>query len=99
MPCLSIEEMKGRPNIAVVDDTEEMKRLRSLNQSEMDLCWKNLAERMEEEEVPDKYKVEESKNGTFKGRGNPLACRRVRRSKKYRIRKWREDCWARIFPI
>ena len=50
--------------------TEEMKRCRNLNQSEMDLCWKNLAERMEEE-VLDKYKVEESKRGAFKGRGSP----------------------------
>ena len=23
----------------------------------------------------------------------------VRKSKKYRIRKWREDCWARIFAL
>ena len=30
-------------------DTEEMKRWRSLNQIEMDLSWKKLAERMEEE--------------------------------------------------
>ena len=29
---------------------------------EMDLCWKKLAERMEEE-VLEKYKVEESKTG------------------------------------
>ena len=51
-----VEEMKEIPNIAVEEDTEEMKRWRSLNQSEMDLCWKNLAERMEEE-VLDKYKA------------------------------------------
>ena len=31
------QEMKERPNIAVVEDAEEMKRWRSLNQSEMDL--------------------------------------------------------------
>ena len=49
--------MKERTNIAEEEDTEEMKRWRSLNQSEMDLCWKKLAERMEEE-VLDKYKVE-----------------------------------------
>ena len=40
------------------------------------------------EEVPDKYKVEESKKGAFKGRGNPSEWKRVRRSKKYNIRKW-----------
>ena len=53
-----------------------------------------MAERMEEE-VLDKCKVKESKKGTFKG--NPLEWRRVRRSKKYRIRKWRQGCCARIF--
>ena len=87
MPGRSIEEMKERPNIAVEEDTEEMNRWRSLNQGEMDLCWKNLAERMEEE-VFDKYKDEESKKGTFKSRGNPLEWRKVRRSKNYRVRKW-----------
>ena len=65
VPGWSAEEMKERPNVAVEEDTEEMKRWRRLNQSEMDLCWKNLAENMEEE-VLDKYKVEESKRGAFK---------------------------------
>ena len=59
--------MKERPNIAVEEDTEEMRKWRSLNQSEMDLCWKNLGERMEEE-VLDKYKVEKSERGAFKGK-------------------------------
>ena len=54
-----------------MEDTEEMKGWRRLDQSEMDLCWKNLAQRMEEE-VLDKYKVEESKKGAFKGRSNPM---------------------------
>ena len=40
------------------EDTEEMNKWRDLNQSEIDTCWNQLAERMEEE-VPDKYKVEE----------------------------------------
>ena len=43
----------------------------------------NLAERMEEE-VLDKYKVEESKR-------EALEWRRVRKNKKYRIRKWRKN--------
>ena len=60
VPGWSIEELRERPNIAVEEDTEEMKRCRSLNQSEMDPCWKKLAKRMEEE-VLDKNKVEESK--------------------------------------
>ena len=86
VPSWSIEEMKERQNTAVEEDTEEMKRWRSLNQSEMDLCWKNLAERMEEE-VLDKYKVEESKRGSFKGRGDPLELRKVSKNKRYKIRK------------
>ena len=52
-----------------------------------------------EEEVLDKYKVEESKKMLFRGRGAPPEWRRVRKSKRYRIRKWREDCWARIFSL
>ena len=79
--------MKERTNIAEEEDTEEMKRWRSLNQSEMDLCWKNLTERMEEE-VLDKYRVEESKTGDFKNRGDPLIWRKVRKNKRYTVRKW-----------
>ena len=55
----SLEEMKEKPNIAVEVDTEEMRKWRGLSQSEMDLCWKNWVERMEEE-VLNKYEVEES---------------------------------------
>ena len=56
------------------------------------------AERMEEE-VLDKYKVEDSNREAYRGKGNPLEWRLVRRSKKDRIKKWREDCWARIFAL
>ena len=55
VPGWFIEDMNERPNIAVEEDTEEIKRWRSLNQSEMDPGWKNLAARMEEE-VLDKKK-------------------------------------------
>ena len=75
--------------MAVEEDTDEMKRWRSLNHSEMDLCWKNLAERVGEE-VLDKYTVEECKKGAFKGRGNPLEWKRGR-SEKYNIRRWGEE--------
>ena len=34
----SVEEMKEKPNVAVVEDTEEMMKWRSLSQSVMDLC-------------------------------------------------------------
>ena len=58
VPGWSAEEMKERPNIAVEEGTEEMKRWRNLNQSEMDLFWKKLAERIWEE-VLDKYRARE----------------------------------------
>ena len=64
----------------------------------MDQCWKNLDERVEEE-VLDKYKVENSNREAYRGRGSPFGWRRVRRSKKYRIMKLGEDCWARIFAL
>ena len=52
VPGWSIEEMKERPDMAVEEDTDEMKRWRSLNWGEMDLCWKKLAERMSERGSP-----------------------------------------------
>ena len=91
--------MKEKPHVAVVVDTEEMRKRRGFSQSEMDLRWRNLAERMEEE-VVNKYEVEESKREAFRGRGATLEWRRrVHKSKKHRIRKWRENCWARIFSL
>ena len=50
----STEEMKDKANSLLEEDTEEMRKWRGLNQSEMDICWKKLAERMEEE-VLEKY--------------------------------------------
>ena len=47
----------------------------------MDLCWKNLAERMEEEFL-DKYKAEESKEGAVRGRGGSA------KNKRYRMKRW-----------
>ena len=41
-----------------------------------------------EEEVLNKFKVEDSKREACKGRGAPLEWRNVRRSKRYRPRKW-----------
>ena len=55
-----------------------------------------LAERMEEE-VLDNYKVEENKREAFRGRSAPFEWRRVRKHKKYRMRKWCEHCWASNF--
>ena len=79
--------MREKPDIALEEDTEEMKKWRGLSQSEMDRCWRNLARRMEEE-VLDKYNVEYSQREAFGCRGAPLEWRRVRRNKRYEIRKW-----------
>ena len=81
------EEMKKKPNLLVEEDTEEMRKWRRLSQSEMDQCWRNLAEIMEEE-VLDKHKVEEGKREAFGGGGDPLEWRRVRKSKQHKIREW-----------
>ena len=43
--------------------------------------------------------MDDSKREAYRGRGAPLEWRLVRRSKKYRTRKWGEDCWARIFSL
>ena len=85
--------MRARRGVALEIDTEEMRKW-----SEMDQCLKNLAGRMEEE-VLGKYKVEESKKEAFSGRDAPLEWRRVRKNRKYRIRKRSEDCWARTFSV
>ena len=79
--------MKERPDSTVEEDSEEMKRWRSLNQIEIDLCWKSLAGRMEEK-VLNKYKVEESKEeGAFKGRGKPLEWKKS--AQKQDIQNWK----------
>ena len=52
-----------------------------------------------EEEVLDKYKVDDSKRGASKGRGSLFEWERVGKNRKYRIRKWTEDCWASIFAL
>ena len=54
VPGWSFEEMKDKPNIAVVVDTEKMRKWRGSSQSEMDPGWKNMAGRMEEEGSPGK---------------------------------------------
>ena len=80
------EEMKEKPNVSLKEDTEEMSKWRGLSQNEMDQCWKNFAGRMEEE-VLDKYKVEESKREAFRGSGVPLESRRRRKNKKKQNKK------------
>ena len=89
-----MEEMKEMPNIVLEEETEEMEKWRGLNQSEMDLCWKNLAQRMEEGWTSTKSK--KAKKEALRGGDAPLECRRVRGNNRYRIRIWGEDCWAGI---
>ena len=88
VPGRSVEEMKEKPNITVEEDTEEMRKWRGLSQSEMDQCWWHSADRMEEE-VLDKYKVEECKREAFGGRGDNFwkggECAKTRN---YKLRKW-----------
>ena len=89
-----MEEMKEKLSVAKEEDTEEVKKWRGLSQSEMDQSWKNLAGRTEEG-VLDKYKVEESNKEAF-GCGSALGVEEGAQTQEIRIRKWREDCWARI---
>ena len=85
VPGWSTEEMQERPNFAVEEDTEEMKKWRDLNQSEIDTCWKKLAERMEEE-VLDKCKVEESKRGPLEAEVTPWNGEEYAKKKKKKTR-------------
>ena len=55
---------EGKLSVAEKEDAGEVKKWSGLSESEMDHSWKKLAGRMEEE-VLDKYKVEESKKEAF----------------------------------
>ena len=90
--------MKEKPSTSLEEDTEEMKKWRGMSQEEMDQFWRRLAEKMDEE-VLDKCKVDDSKRGAYTGRGFLLERRRAGKSKKHRIKKWREDYWARVFYL
>ena len=60
-----------------------------MSQSEMDQCWKKLAEKIEEE-VLEKCKVDDNKRGAYRGRSSELEWTRMRKNKN-RIRMWREE--------
>ena len=64
--------MKDKANSLLEEDTGEMRIWKGLNQEEIDQCWKNLAEKMEEG-VLDKYKVEDSKRQAYRCRGSPFS--------------------------
>ena len=92
----STEEMKKKSSSVLVEDTEEMIGWRAMDQLDVNECWTKIVGK-NEEEVVNTYKMEDSKREAHRGRGAPLEWRLVRRSKKHRIRRWSEDCWARIF--
>ena len=50
-----------------------------------------------EEEVLEKYKIEEKKKDAHEGRGEPLDWRIVKRVENFQPRKWSEYCWTRIY--
>ena len=88
-----MEEAANKPES---EDTEEIVLWRSINQEDTDDLWKELCGQMEEE-VLEKYKVEEDKKGAYKGRGEPGEWRIVKKEKSYQPRKWSEDFWKGVF--
>ena len=66
--------MKDQANSHLLEDTEEMRTWRGLNQEEIDQCWKEWSEKIEEE-VLDKYKVEDCEREAYRSRGAPLEWR------------------------
>ena len=73
--------MDEKAHHQVFKDTEEMVQWRSINQQEVDNMWKKLSEKIAEE-VLGKYKVEVSKRGAYKGRGQPSEWRMEKRVQK-----------------
>ena len=64
----------------------------------MDQCWKKLTEQIEDE-VLDKFKVEDSKREAFRGRGARWSgdwCAKARNTEQ---ESGVQDCWARIFAF
>ena len=84
----STEEIKDKANSRFEIDAEEM--------FPGEVCvrkrWIN-AGRIWREKLRLKFQTSTS------SRGSPLEWELARRSKKYRIRKWCADCWARIFAL
>ena len=63
-----LEEVANRQDY---DDTEERRLRRHIRQEGTNELWKELCGKMEEE-VLEKYKVEQIKEDAYKGRGEPL---------------------------
>ena len=68
------------------EDTEERRQRRHIRQEGTNELWKELCGKMEEE-VLEKYKVEEGKEDAYKGRGEPLKWPIVNKEKRDPPRK------------
>ena len=92
----STEELRNTSSSVLVEGTEEMIGWRAMSQIEVDECRTKIAGKIEEE-VLSNHKVEDSTKEAYRGRSVPMEWILVRRNMQYRIRKWGEECWARIF--
>ena len=63
-----------------------MVQWRSTSQEDIDVLWKELCGNMEEE-VLEKYKVDEAKKIAYQERGEPLRWQIVKKKKRYQPRK------------
>ena len=70
-----LEEVTSKRDI---EEMGEMVQWKSINQEEVHNLWKELCGKIQEE-VLEKYKVEEFKRGACKGRGEPLEWRIIKR--------------------
>ena len=98
VPGWSIEEMKDKANIFFGGRHRRNENM-DISEPRGDGSMLGEVGGQFEDEVLDKNQIENSKREAFRGRGSPLEWRRVPKSKKYKIRKWGEDCWARIFAL
>ena len=83
----STKEMKDKLSTTLVKDTEDMISWRALSQLDVNECWMKIVRKIEDE-VLDKYKLENTNKEAYRGRGEPSEWRIVRRVKKYQPRKW-----------
>ena len=61
-------------------DTEERVQFRSINQEEVDNLWEELSGQIDEKNL-EKYGVDEAKKCAYKGRGEPLEWRIVKKGR------------------
>ena len=83
-----LEEVAGRQEF---EDAEGMVQWTSISQEGMNDLWKELRGEIEEE-VIEKYKIEREKKEAYRGRGESLEWRIVKKGKTKQPRKWHEDC-------